>query len=259
MKVGVIADIHYGDKNSRDGFKYNKPSEGFEKLKSLLDRRKSKLDFLVLLGDQIDAVDEETDRRRLKEISEYFKGLQVESRFLIGNHELKNLDKEEVNQILDENNYGVIRRNGKQFIFLDTLHKGYEVKLGEQQMKWLKGKIQNFQGQSILFSHAPLNNFNPSNNRWLEGRREKARIKNHEELTMALENSNNKILSISGHAHQNSIKITQNTVYITMQSFAENISSQKDGDPCESYCELEVNGNIVLKIFEENSIHQIRW
>ncbi|MFB6181255.1 MAG: metallophosphoesterase [Candidatus Nanohalobium sp.] len=258
MKVGIVTDIHYGDKNSYEGMKYNKPSEGLDRLKKVLENLVDDLDFLLFLGDQIDAVNEERDRRRLKEVKEYVNQLDVNSKFLVGNHEIKNLNKEEVLQILNEEKYGTLRRDGTQFIFLDTLHEGYNVRLGEEQVKWLEEKIDEFEGETILFSHAPLYNFDSSNNRWLEGRQEKARIRDYETFSNVLEKLDGKVVSISGHVHQNSVKITQEAVYITLQSFTENISLQNDGNPCESHSILSTNQHN-LKIFEQNSVHKIEW
>jgi hypothetical protein len=48
-------------------------------------------------------------------------------------------------------------------------------------------------------------------------------------------------------------------MYVTIQSFTENISNQNEEDPCEAHCILSANSNFNLQIFEQNSIHEVGW
>lgn len=233
MKLIVFTDIHLGNSKSGDLEPFNYPEKSMDGLISIQDLI-SDYDMCVSLGDNIHNQDRETDLFNLKEVVDFLKNRSNEFISAVGNHELRNIKKEDVLKVFSNDGFFHIEKDDFSIVVLDTMHDGYEVFLGKEQLDWLKKILSVSREKVLLFSHAPCFDYDCSNNRWLSGRQGNARIKDYDTFIDIIRKSGNDVICISGHVHENSYFEIEGIPFITLQAFSENV----DGKPCWSYTEL---------------------
>ncbi|MDZ7342972.1 MAG: metallophosphoesterase [candidate division KSB1 bacterium] len=94
ISFGIVADIHYADKERRNNRYYR---ESLAKLRQCVEAfNQHDLAFAVMLGDFIDkAPDKATEVEYLKTIRQVFSLYQGDKHFVLGNHDLAYLSKAE--------------------------------------------------------------------------------------------------------------------------------------------------------------------
>ena len=94
LRIGLVTDLHYADKDPRGTRHYR---QTLDKLAEAVDEfRRQKIDFVVELGDFIDAADSvATEMKDLKTIQRPFAAIADERHYVLGNHCVDTLTKEE--------------------------------------------------------------------------------------------------------------------------------------------------------------------
>ena len=94
LSIGLLTDVHYADKKPNGSRHYRESLRKIEEASDLFNRKK--IDFAVEMGDLIDAADSvETEKRYLKTINRKFESLCSERHYVLGNHCVDTLTKEE--------------------------------------------------------------------------------------------------------------------------------------------------------------------
>ena len=219
LRVGIISDIHYAAKPNLNDRYY---CHSLDKAKQAVETfNNNGTDFLVLLGDNIDETDKETDienLQRLDDLLEHFKG---ERHYVLGNHDLGELNKEEfIAQTGGEGNssYYSFTRGEYFFIILDGNFKndGAEYSRGNfhwtdsfipsDQQKWLVNELKrsvSHEKKVIIFIHQILCDEDDSHG-----------VKNADQIRRILEQQGNVLAVFQGHNHKGSYKIINGIHYI---------------------------------------------
>jgi len=94
LSFGLVGDIHYADKDMRINRYYREAIAKLEQCVAAFND--SKLPFAVMLGDFIDkAPDKTTELEYLKTIRQTFAQYTGDKHFVLGNHDLARLSKDE--------------------------------------------------------------------------------------------------------------------------------------------------------------------
>jgi 3',5'-cyclic AMP phosphodiesterase CpdA len=154
MKVVLLADTHV---TGRGGLVRGvDPAERLEACVATIQRLVPDADLCVLMGDNVDTPTEAGYRTFL----ECLKPLQMPIRFLVGNHD----DREMFRKLMpdlehDENGYiqSVLETDSEVLLFLDTLKTGqHHGDYCEEKLTWLKRQLKDAGQKPVyIFMHHP--------------------------------------------------------------------------------------------------------
>lgn len=250
VRVGLVTDLHYADKKPAGTRHYR---ETLDKLAEAAERfKKDEPAFVVELGDLIDAADSvETELKYLKRIDKEFAALSKDRHYVLGNHCVDTLTK---NEFLDgvgqkEPHYS-FDRSGVHFVMLDACFtsegKPYERKnfkwtdanVPADQLDWLKEDLKGTDKPVIVFAHQRLDVANDYG------------VKNAADVRKVLEASKKVRAVFQGHSHKNDYTEIGGVHYCTLVAMIE-------GAEHNGYSVLDVapDGALTLTGFREQKSH----
>lgn len=193
--VGIISDIHLRQE-------YND-----EIIDALLEIKKvyqshNEIVHTFVLGDLIQDATPKLDRKHLKQVQSIFDDWVSPVTYLLGNHDIGTLSKEDLATILDQQRfYGTVHVDGCPFVYLDSTERGIadRGRIGSDQRTWLANSIPS---EAIVLSHHPLGPFSLANNVWFQNYPERGHPWDRKETLGILEG--NTRATIGGHIHQKS-------------------------------------------------------
>jgi predicted phosphodiesterase len=219
LRIGLITDIHYAMKPSVNNRYY---SYSLPKARQAIDTFNSRgTDFLVLLGDIIDETDKKTDIENLKTLDDLLAGFSGPRHYVMGNHDLGDLTKEEfLTQTTGEGKSSYYSFSNEKFLFivLDGNFRidGTEYSRGNfhwtdsfipsDQKNWLIGQLEESRLQEktvIVFVHQILRDENDDHG-----------VKNANEIRNILEQSDNVLAVFQGHDHHGSFTTINGIHYV---------------------------------------------
>lgn len=254
MKVGLITDLHYADKDPIGTRHYRETLTKLEDAASQFE--KVQLSFVVELGDLIDAADSiEVEQRYLKTINQEFSAICKDRHYVLGNHCVDTLKKEEfLGQVAQERSYDSFDRGGFHFIVLDSCFRSdgepygrknfhwTDANIPPEELEWLEHALKSNDKPAIVFAHQRLD---VDNNHG---------VNNHKDVRNVLEASGNVLAVLQGHSHQNDLKEIGGIHYCTLVAMVEGAGAENNG---YSIMEIEQNGTIRLHGFRKQNSH--RW
>jgi len=223
LKFVIIADAHIGSAQQR------KPPTRFpERARSLLryvvaqNNTEIKADFVIQLGDLIEAEDPEEDEDNLSTAADILRELQVPVYHVIGNHEQSYLSPQKVCTILRmPRAFYSFQSSGFHCLVLFSEKNGDEWSISKEQLKWLEQELPAIDGQALVFSHFPLVDAeldDAAEDEPLEQLENRAGVRN------LLVQSGKVRAVFSGHWHKNSFEEIGGINYISVQSLVQNLS-----------------------------------
>lgn len=253
IQFGLITDLHHADKPSA-GTRYyretiGKFGEATEKFKS------AKPDFIVELGDLIDAADSvETELKYLKQINCEFEKTCPKRYYVLGNHCVDTLKKQEfLGEVGQHKSYLSFDSNGWHFIILDACFRTdgtpYERKnfnwtdsnIPPAELDWLKTDLADTNCNTIVFAHQRLDS---AGNHM---------VKNAPAVRSILEESGKVRAVFQGHSHKNDIQQIEGITYVTMVAMIEGSGAENSG---YSLVSLLSSGQIVVEGFRNQKGYQ---
>lgn len=255
VKFGLITDIHYCDKNDQATvISVNAASRyysgGLDKTKVFAAAmNKAQAGFIVELGDYIDgpadaAMSPENKKRAClsfaKEIESAF-GLFTGPKFVLGNHDVENLSKEEFSKAIVNTgiinsvgtNYYSFSNGGIHFVVLDADYRadgasysgnpkdsGYgftwdDANIPFGEIQWLKQDLAKSESPVIVFTHQVLN----PQERIDKDYDPRSTVRNASEVRSVLEEGH-VIAVFSGHNHDGGYQQVNGIHYLTLQANA---------------------------------------
>lgn len=164
LKFGFIGDFEYGYKKKIGNKPTNKAPEALEKVVTYFNNEFHP-EIVIAGGDMVESSlsKKNTTIEQFKKINEIFSKLQARRGYVFGNHDLRDLNKEELRNILGMNdNHSYIDIGDWRFVMMDTnfnedgtdLGPNYyiEGRISEKEFSWLKEAL-NTERPTILFSH----------------------------------------------------------------------------------------------------------
>lgn len=228
-RIGLITDLHYADKPPSGTRHYRETLDKLEDAAKQFEQ--SKPDFVVELGDLIDAADSVADEQRyLKTINREFSAICKERHYVLGNHCVDTLTKEEfLGGVAQEKSYYSFDRGGVHCVVLDSCFrsdgqpygrknsKWNDANIPSTELEWLEADLKSTTNKTIVFAHQRLD---VSNNHG---------VKNNEAVRKLLEASGKVLAVFQGHSHQNDLKDIGGIHYCTLVAMVEGSGAENNG------------------------------
>lgn len=248
LRVGLVTDMHYADKGPAGTRHYRETLAKLEEAAKQFEEAKPA--FVVELGDFIDAADSvDVEQRYLKTINAQFSAISKDRHYVLGNHCVDTLKKEEfLAGVEQEKSYYSFDRQGIHFVVLDACfrsdgepygRKNFEwtdANIPAAELEWLAGDLKTNTRPAVVFAHQRLD---VKNNHG---------VKNNAEVRTILESSGNVLAVFQGHSHQNDLKEIGGIHYCTLVAMVEGSMAENNG---YSLMEIEPSGTIHLKGFRK--------
>jgi predicted phosphodiesterase len=254
LRVGLVTDLHYADKAPAGTRHYR---ETLDKLDEVANRfQQDSPTFLVELGDLIDAADSvDLELQYLKTINQPFSGICQDRHYVLGNHCVDTLTKEEfLGGVEREKSYYSFDRNDFHFIVLDSCFRSdgqaygrrnfhwTDANIPAEQTQWLQADLATTEHPVIVFAHQRLD---VSNNYG---------VKNSPEVRRILEASGKVLAVFQGHSHQNDLTEIAGIHYCTLVAMVEGTGPKSSG---YSMLEIAPSGTIRLNGFRKQNSYEI--
>ena len=248
LRIGLITDLHHADKPSAGTRHYR---ETLVKLaEAAAQFEKDKPNFIVELGDLIDAADSvETEQRYLKAINREFSAISKDRHYVLGNHCVDMLTKPEfLNGVEQKESYYSFDRGDFHFVVLDACFRNDGEPYGRKNSKWndanipavevewLQEDLKGSNKKTIVFAHQRLDVSNDHG------------VKNCPEVRKLFEQSGKVLAVFQGHSHQNDLKDIGGIHYCTLVAMVEGTGVESNG---YSIMEVATDGTIRLMGFRK--------
>ncbi len=248
VRVGLVTDLHHADKAPAGTRHYRETRQKLAEAGA--EFQKQQIDLLVELGDLIDAADSvAVEQKYLRTIQQEFSSLCPERHYVLGNHCVDTLTKQEFLAGVEQTrSYYSFDRGGYHFVVLDSCFRSDGEPYGRrnftwtdpnippQEVEWLKGDLQNTKLPVIVLAHQRLdveNNYG---------------VKNSPEIRRILEEQGNVLAVFQGHSHKNDLKEIGGIHYCTLVAMVEGTGPENNG---YSVLELAPQGTLKLTGFRQ--------
>lgn len=254
LRVGLVTDLHYADKEPMRSRHYRETLTKLAEAAQQFERDAPT--FVVELGDLIDAADSVvTERRWLDRINREFSALAPDRHYVLGNHCVDTLTKDEfLAGVGQERSYYSFDRGGVHFLVLDACFRGDGQSYGRRnftwtdanvppaELAWLKGDLATTHGPVVVFAHQRLDVSNHYG------------VRNASEVRKALEQSGRVIAVLQGHSHQNDYREIGGIHYATLVAMVEGSGAANSG---YSLMDVDPDAGIVLRGFRRQANHRL--
>ena len=248
VTFGLITDLHHADKPPAGSRHYR------ETLGKLAEAAKQfetdRPVFVVELGDLIDAADSvETELTYLKTVNKAFSAINKDRHYVLGNHCVDTLTKEEfLDGVAQQKGYYSFDRGGVHFVVLDACFtsggkpygrknsKWNDANIPSDEVDWLKDDLKGTDKKVVVFAHQRLDVANDYG------------IKNAAEVRKVLEGSGKVLAVFQGHSHKNDYKEIGGIHYCTLVAMIEGSGAENNGF---SVVKLRTDGTIKLTGFRK--------
>lgn len=243
IKVGLMTDLHYADKAPTKTRFYREALVKLDEAVEVMNREKPAL--VVELGDfidQADSVDREIEW--LKTMESHFARLSMPRHYVLGNHCVGTLTKEEfAANTKASGSFESFDACGVTFLILDSCFKSdgtpysrknfdwKDANISANQLAWLESELSKASGPVIVFAHQRLD-------------ADKAHaVQNAPAVRSLLEKSGNVLAVFQGHSHKNDCQQIAGIHYTTLVAMVEGSGIENNG-----YAMLEVMPDSSLRL-----------
>lgn len=253
LRIGMMTDLHYADKPTAGSRHYR---ETLDKLAEAAGQfQKDQPAFLVELGDLVDRADSvETELRYLKTINKEFSAICKDRHYVLGNHCVDTLKKEEFLEAIEkQKSFYSFDRGDFHFVVLDACFRGDGQPYGRHnfawtdanvpaaEIEWLQSDLQSTKRKTIVFAHQRLDEANNHS------------VKNNAEVRKVLESAGKVQAVFQGHSHKNHVSEINGIHYCTLVAMVEGSGEKNNG---YSLMTIADSGNITVKGFRKQSAYQ---
>jgi len=229
LRVGIVTDLHYADKPA-SGTRYYRETP--RKLEEAANRfSDDKLAFLVELGDFVDAADSvDKEMGYLKKINQPFSAICKNRHYVLGNHCVHTLTKEEfLGEVEQPKSYYSFDFGDYHFVVLDSCFRSDGVPYGRKnfawtdpnipaaELEWLKGDLAATAKKTVIFAHQRFDIDNYYG------------VKNGADVRQIFESSGKVLAVFQGHSHKNNYTAIAGIHYCTMVAMVEGSGPTDNG------------------------------
>jgi len=253
LRFGLVTDLHYADKDPAGTRHYR---ETLRKLQEAGEHfRAQSVSFAVELGDFIDAADSvETERQYLARIDGEFSGQVSQRHYVLGNHCVDTLTKDEfLGAVGQARSYYSFDVGGHHFVVLDSCFRSDGTPYGRKnshwtdanvpaaELEWLQADLAATRKPVIVLAHQRLDVSNHYG------------VKNNAEIRRLLESSQRVLAVFQGHSHKNDYRQIGGIHYCTVVAMVEGSGADNNG-----YCVvcLAPNGVIAVQGFRQQQSYE---
>jgi predicted phosphodiesterase len=242
-RAGLVTDLHYADKPAAGTRHYR---ETVAKLAEAAERFiKDEPDFVVELGDFIDAADSvEVELGYLKRINKDFAALPGKKHYVLGNHCVDTLTKQEfLGGVEQKRSYYSFDQGGAHFVVLDACFRSdgepyrrrnfewTDPNIPPAQVEWLAADLAKAKGPAVVFVHQRLDVGAPYG------------VKNAPAVRKVLEDSSKVRAVFQGHSHKNEVKEIGGIHYCVLTAMVEGSGAENSG-----YATLDVFADGTMQV-----------
>jgi alkaline phosphatase len=254
VRIGLVTDLHYADKPAKINRYYrDTPAKLTEAVKQFAV---DKPDFVVELGDLIDAAEKvETELGYLDTISKVFDGFAGPKHYVLGNHCVDMLTKDEfLGGLGRKESFYSFDVGGLHFVVLDACFRADAKPYGRKssawndanipadELDWLAADLMAAARPTIVFAHQRLDKGGAH------------AVKNAAEVRKRLEASGNVLAVFQGHSHKNDHQEIAGIHYTTLLAMVEGPSPETSG-----YSLLDVLADGTLRLTGFRKQANYRW
>jgi 3',5'-cyclic AMP phosphodiesterase CpdA len=250
VRIGLVTDLHFADKPPAGTRHYQETLTKFAEAAG--EFQKAKPDFVVELGDLIDAADSaEAEKKYLATINREFAALPGDKHYVLGNHCVATLSKDEfLEGVARSKPHYSFDASGFHFIILDACFrsdggsysrgnfKWTDTHISDEQVEWLKADLRDAAGKAVVFVHQRLDVKNDYG------------VKNADQVRKVLEDSGKVLAVFQGHSHKNDLKDIGGIHYCTLVAMVEGTGTENSGF---SQMDIFDGGTIRLTGFRKQS------
>ena len=253
-RLGIVTDSHFADRDTSGTRHYR---ESLTKMSEAVSRfAEAKIQLAVELGDFIDAaptVEEEIGY--LKSIEKVFARCQVPRHYVLGNHCVYTLTKQEfLAQVPQKKSFYSADFGELHLVVLDACFRSDGVDYQRQnydwtdsnipasELGWLEADLKKTTRQSVVFVHQRLD---------VESHHG---IRNAVAVRRVLEKSGSVLAVFQGHNHLNEHKQIAGIHYVTLAAMVEGSGAQNNG---YSLLDVHANGLLALQGFRQHTDRQL--
>jgi predicted phosphodiesterase len=228
LRIGLITDLHNADKAPAINRFYR---EARTKLRESVDHfNRTEVDFVIELGDIIDAADRlEDELGYLQAIEAEYARAKAERHYVLGNHCVWLLTKEQfLEHTAAKQTYYSFDRGGFHFVVLDACFRRDGVPYGEknfewtdtdippEEREWLRKDLRATHQPVIVFAHQRIDVEN------------QYAIKSAPEVRRILESSGRVRAVFQGHSHRNDHREINGIHYCTVAAMVEGSGAENN-------------------------------
>lgn len=249
LNFGILTDVHYADKETA-GSRYYR--ESTRKMREAIDRfNQSKLDFIIELGDFVDAADSvEVEQGYLTTIHNEFKQFEGPCHYVLGNHCVWTLTKDQFLKEVDQKkSYFSFDLKDHHFIILDACFredgvaygaKNYQwtdTEIPPKEREWLQADLESTSKDTLVFVHQRIDVENHYG------------IKSGKAVRDILEASGKVKAVFQGHNHVNEYQEIGGIHYCTLAAMVDGSGKENNA---YSTVHLLKDGGILLNGFRQH-------
>lgn len=248
LEVGLVTDLHYADKPAAGSRHYR---DTIDKLSEAAEQFGThQPEFIVELGDFIDAAESvDTELGYLKRINREFTAICKQRHYVLGNHCVHTLTKQEfLDGVEQKKSYYSFDAGNFHFVVLDSCFRSDGEAYGRKnfewtdpnihaaELAWLKADLETTSKKTIVFAHQRLDVSNHYG------------VKNAPAVRQVLEASEKVLAVFQGHSHKNDHHDIGGIHYCTLVAMVEGSGADNNG---YSVMSLAPNGTIQISGFRK--------
>jgi alkaline phosphatase len=229
LRVGLMTDLHYGDKEPGKTRFYREALGKLDEAVAAMNREKPAL--VVELGDFIDQADSvEREIEWLKTMESHFARLSMPRHYILGNHCVGTLTKQEfAAHTKGTGGHEAFEAGGVTFLILDACFREdgtpYERKnfdwkdsnLPASELSWLEGELGKAKGPVVVLAHQRLDDAKVH------------AVRNAAAVRALLEKSGKVLGVFQGHSHANDYQQINGIHYTTLVAMVEGSGAANNG------------------------------
>lgn len=226
VTLGVVTDIHI-EPDQMDAQTQDLASTFHELLAGDVHPPAGTPDMLVVLGDLIRDTDTETDRQILAALGDLFDDIDAPIEVIFGNHDVMNLQTDEVLDILGRERAWWID-DTRELVFLSTGSPRLGDVRGELSPEQATGVREELpvMDEALVFAHHPLWTRELSGNQWFESFPEEAFCGNRR--AYVTHGNEGAAAVVSGHLHEHWTDVADGTVYLGVDAHNKILSGDQN-------------------------------
>ena len=243
FKLGIVGDIHCGpDIQSMLGSRAPAMLEAFDEAMQTF-----RPDCIIDLGDRINDVAAGQDRQRSAWVRTQLLKHGVPVFHVLGNHDLANLTKGELERVLDKRGpYESADLNGVRLVVLDTQDPPFERTggdIGSEQRNWLEETLAKAPHPALVFCHHPLDEQSLEGHWYFADHPTHALARQRAPVRTILERSRKVRAVFSGHLHWTRATELNGIPYVTLGSLVD--GGFTNGRPSGTFASVTVEGKTI--------------
>lgn len=252
VRLALVTDLHYADKQAAGSRHYRQTPEKLAE--AARQFRQDRPDFVIELGDMIDAADSRSkELRYLEQINDQFTELPGEKHYVLGNHCVDTLTKQEfLSTVGRRDSYYSFDVAHIHFVVLDACFRSDGAPYGRKnfhwtdanippaEIEWLAADLAAAQRRAIVFVHQRLDVSSGHG------------VKNAAEVRSVLEQAGNVLAVFQGHSHRNDYRRIGHIHYCTLVAMVEGEGPENNG---YSTMRVLVDGTIRLRGFRNQAAY----